>query len=109
MDEPTNHFNQSGSLLTPRSLSPSACPTTVAAELVTTFYAIGDVPYTPKEREELPGQIASLPTDAEFLVHVGDIRSAKNFDSCRRAQYEQVANMLLASRVPVFIIVGGMY
>jgi hypothetical protein len=108
-NEPTSHLNQSGSLLTSRSLSPSACPTAVATELVTIFYAIGDVPYTPKEREQLPGQIASLPADAEFLVHVGDIRSAKNFDRCRRAQYVKVANMLLASRVPVFIIVGGTY
>ena len=40
-----------------------------------TFYAMGDVPYEPPEDELLPRQIAELPSDAEFVVHVGDIKN----------------------------------
>ena len=74
---------------------------------ITVFYAIADVPYTDVERAELPPQIASLPNNAEFLVHLGDIRSARENPVCQLQEYEEIAGMLKKSRVPVFIVVGG--
>ncbi len=69
-----------------------------------TFYAMGDVPYQPEEDELLPRQIAELPKDAEFVVHVGDIKGGAA--PCDEAVYSKVAGMLGRSVAPVFIIPG---
>ncbi|MCH2203198.1 MAG: metallophosphoesterase [Fuerstiella sp.] len=68
------------------------------------FYAMGDVPYQPEEDELLPKQIAQLPADAEFVVHVGDIKGGG--PPCVEAVYEKVSGMLSKSVAPVFIIPG---
>lgn len=88
------------------SAQPSAAPTIKAVE--TTFYAIGDVPYRDSEMAELEEHVLALPDDAEFLIHVGDIRSGEDEDrKCRIKDYEEVRDILLQSPVPVFIIPGG--
>ncbi|MDF1744016.1 MAG: hypothetical protein P1V19_09975 [Gimesia sp.] len=69
-----------------------------------TFYAMGDVPYKPEEDTLLPRQIAELPKDAEFVIHVGDIKGGKA--ACDEAVYQKVSGMLSQSRAPVFIIPG---
>ena len=38
------------------------------------FYAMGDVPYAPEEDVLLSRQVAELPQDAEFVIHVVDIK-----------------------------------
>ncbi len=75
----------------------------------TRFYAIGDVPYTSKEARELKVQIDNLPQDAEFVIHVGDIRSAKNGKKCEIQEYHEVAAILNQSHAPVFLVLGGTY
>ena len=74
---------------------------------VTRFYAIGDVPYTERETKELKTQIDELEDDAEFLIHVGDIRTARNKSQCTIQEYYEVADILNKSHAPVFIILGG--
>jgi hypothetical protein len=74
---------------------------------VTRFYAIGDVPYTQRETTELITQIEELEDDAEFLIHVGDIRNARNKTECTIQQYYEVADILNKSHAPVFIVLGG--
>ncbi len=69
-----------------------------------TFYAMGDVPYTPEEDVLLPRQVAELPQDAEFVIHVGDIKGGAA--PCDEAVYIKVAGMLRQSAAPVFIIPG---
>ena len=69
-----------------------------------TFYAMGDVPYVAAEDVMLPQQIAELPQDAEFVVHVGDIKGEGS--PCNEAVYMKVANMLSRTVPPVFIIPG---
>ena len=69
-----------------------------------TFYAMGDVPYAPEEDVLLPKQIADLPGDAEFVIHVGDIK--RGLPLCTESVYEKVAGMLGKSAAPVFIIPG---
>jgi hypothetical protein len=84
------------------SESPSAVPLPV-----TIFYVIADVPYNEIEAAELPNQIQALPSDAEFLVHLGDIRQARGGGACKLYEYNDVATVLQQSAVPVFIVVGG--
>lgn len=69
-----------------------------------TFYAMGDVPYQPEEDLLLPQQIAELPGDAEFVIHVGDIKGGAA--PCDEAVYVKVSRMLSRAVAPVFIIPG---
>jgi len=75
-----------------------------AKEPLVTFYAMGDVPYTPEEDKLLPQQIEELPDDAEFVIHVGDIKGGG--PPCVEAVYQKVSGMLRESVAPVFIIPG---
>ena len=87
---------------------PSAGPSEYPPDSkVTTFYVIADAPYTQVEANMLPKQVKALPSDAEFLVHLGDIRSARDGGACRLYEYTDVATTLRQSKVPVFIILGG--
>ena len=115
--------NGSASSLVPTvmgSLSPSLLPSPApedtdaptgedipSLDSVTRFYAIGDVPYTQRETTELITQIEELEDDAEFLIHVGDIRNARNKTECTIQQYYEVADILNKSHAPVFIVLGG--
>lgn len=86
------------------SANPSTFPT--SSDQVTTFYAIGDVPYTPAQAVKLKSQMLELPGDAEFLIHVGDIRAEDNHQVCVKQEYESVASILRLSHAPVFIVLG---
>jgi len=72
----------------------------------TIFYAIGDVPYTDSQADTLRDQMQNLPDDAEFVVHVGDLRSAKGSPRCVRSDYEDVSDILRLSHAPVFMLIG---
>jgi hypothetical protein len=72
----------------------------------TTFYAHGDVPYTRIQSRMLRKQMLSIPDDAEFIIHVGDIRMGGKNRSCIASEYENAATLLRFSPVPVFIIIG---
>jgi hypothetical protein len=68
------------------------------------FCAMGDTPYTPEEYITLPQQIAEMPTDIEFVVHVGDIKGGAA--PCDESVYLDVAAILRKSEKPLFIIPG---
>ena len=74
-------------------------------EALTTFYAIGDVPYNFQQELGLRAQIQELSSDVEFLVHVGDIRTGQS-SKCEWEEYEVVDEILSDSRLPVFIVPG---
>jgi hypothetical protein len=81
--------------------------TTLAADdekVQVVFYAMGDMPYGEKDDMLLPKQIAELPNDAEFLIHLGDIKTGAT--PCDESVYMKVAGMLAKSKPPVFIIPG---
>ena len=69
-----------------------------------TFYAMGDVPYAPEEDLLLPKQIAAVPDDAAFVVHLGDIKNGST--PCNEQVYAKVAGMLRKSAHRVFIVPG---
>ncbi|MBT6846406.1 MAG: hypothetical protein HOA14_03205, partial [Planctomycetaceae bacterium] len=81
------------------------CIATLGAEPApVAFYAMGDVPYAPEEDLLLPKQIENLPTDGQFLIHVGDIKNGAT--PCDESVYTKVASMLGKSKLPTFIIPG---
>jgi hypothetical protein len=90
----------------PSNRPSSQVPADSATSLIN-FYAIADVPYNETEAAALPSQLVDLPDDAEFLIHLGDIRSAKEGHRCTSPHFQDVAFMLRASRVPVFLVLGG--
>ena len=69
-----------------------------------TFYAMGDVPYAPAEDVLLPKQISEIPHDADFVIHVGDIK--RGLPLCTEGVYRKVAEVLGKAAAPVFIIPG---
>jgi hypothetical protein len=73
----------------------------------TTFYAIGDTPYNPAQVIALNHYVRhSIPSDAKFFVHVGDIRNGSGAPVCNEIEYTSVAAILRQSPVPVFVIMG---
>lgn len=89
------------------SESPSQRPSETS--LNANFYVIGDLPYSNIEKQRLVQHVDTLPENAEFLVHVGDIRAATNGTNCTLSEFEIVGDILKTSSVPVFIVPGGMY
>ena len=85
------------------SFQPTGSPTMIP---VTTFYAVGDAPYSVKQEMQLTDQIGNIPDDAEFVVHIGDIRSADDGLECQRGEYEAIGRLLQNSRAPVFLVMG---
>ena len=75
-----------------------------AGDDLVSFCAMGDVPYAPFEDKILPQQIAELPEDIAFAIHLGDIKGGGA--PCDRAVYEKVSGMLAKSKPPMFIVPG---
>jgi hypothetical protein len=55
---------------------------------------------------ELKQQLLELPVDAEFLIHVGDLRDSGTSLLCVRNDYQQAASILRRSHAPVFVLIG---
>lgn len=68
------------------------------------FYALGDVPYLPREWRALPSQIRSLSPYADFAMHVGDLK--KRSTVCVENSYTTFRNIMSESLVPVFNTIG---
>ena len=68
-------------------------------------YIVGDTPYTADDFNVLRSRIKSLPLNADFLVHVGDIKRGRG-RTCPLSAYTNVYNELDKSAVPVFIVPG---
>ncbi|KAL7470543.1 hypothetical protein ACHAXS_010787 [Conticribra weissflogii] len=70
-----------------------------------TFYVLADEPYDFADIRRLTLELESLPSDAEFLVHLGNANSDAQ-SQCQEYGYERSANILKESPVPVFVIPG---
>lgn len=69
------------------------------------FWVIADTPYNSSHSDALADYFASVPDDVSFIIHLGDIRSG-SASSTDLSDYEDVADLLKQSPVPVFIIPG---
>lgn len=92
---PTPQWNES-----PESESPTT-------SLVTTFCIVADAPYSESERQELETQMRTMNDECEFVVHLGDIRSALAIDDCVQETYTNASLVMRQSPKPVFMVVGG--
>jgi Calcineurin-like phosphoesterase len=73
----------------------------------TTFYALADLPYSPSQAVKLLAQMQSIPDDAEFVIHLGDLRLSDHSTlPCIQSEYDDAAMRLRASPKPVFVLVG---
>eukprot|EP00569_Conticribra_weissflogii_P014369 CAMPEP_0171417508 /NCGR_PEP_ID=MMETSP0880-20121228/40637_1 /TAXON_ID=67004 /ORGANISM="Thalassiosira weissflogii, Strain CCMP1336" /LENGTH=833 /DNA_ID=CAMNT_0011935767 /DNA_START=32 /DNA_END=2533 /DNA_ORIENTATION=+ len=70
-----------------------------------TFYVMADEPYDFADIRRLTLELESLPSDAEFLVHLGNTNSDAQ-SQCQEYGYERSANILKESPVPVFVLPG---
>jgi len=70
------------------------------------FSVFGDVPYSESELATLETHVTNHNrySPSAFLVHVGDIKSGS--EACQEVRYQDVADILKGSAVPVFILPG---
>ncbi len=69
-----------------------------------TFFSMGDIPYNAEQDLLLIQQIEQLPRQAEFCVHVGDIKTQGA--PCDELVFNKVFGMLGQSPLPMFIVPG---
>lgn len=73
---------------------------------ISTWYGIGDIPYSSTQAEILETQMKELPSDAEFVIHVGDLRLSGDNLRCKLSEYNDAAYRMSFSHAPVFVILG---
>jgi hypothetical protein len=69
------------------------------------FYVTSDAPYDTSQEEKLTADLAALPSDADFLVHLGNIQDSA-ITLCPEARYAHVKDLLAKSPVPIFVLPG---
>lgn len=90
----------------PRSKQLKTPKPTALAYGTAIFYVVADSPYYPADARRLRKQMQTMPSDAEFVLHLGDIRNAATGARCTPSQYRFVANILKQSFAPVFLVLG---
>jgi hypothetical protein len=100
----TNTTNTTTTAAAPVLVGPAGLSNNPAT--TATWYGIGDIPYSPDQAEILSQQMRTLPSDAEFLIHVGDLRLSGTNLPCRLSEYQDAANRLALSHAPVFVVLG---
>ena len=71
----------------------------------TSFWVVGDTSYSSAAATALNGYMNSVPQDAQFVVHLGDIWGGTH-RSPALSGYQAVANTMLQSSKPVFMVLG---
>lgn len=69
------------------------------------FYVIADEPYDLSNIRQLTRELENLPSDAEFLIHLGNANGDSQ-SRCQEYGYERAASILKESPVPTFVIPG---
>jgi len=69
------------------------------------FYVTSDSPYDSGDEQKLLADLEALPSDAQFLVHLGNIQNSA-VTLCAESRYGRVKDVLLQSPVPLFILPG---
>mmetsp|Transcript_12947 Transcript_12947/g.31498 ORF Transcript_12947/g.31498 Transcript_12947/m.31498 type:complete len:516 (+) Transcript_12947:671-2218(+) len=88
----------------PRVAPPPILPLVNTSDTLLTFCVIADVPYDKDELKALPGQIETQMEGCEFLVHLGDLFIGDT--DCEEQSYYEIRDVMLASNVPTFVVVG---
>ena len=83
---------------------PPIVPLVGTSDTLLTFCVIADVPYDQDELKALPGQIETQMEGCEFLIHLGDLFIGDT--DCKEESYFEIRDVMLASKVPTFVVVG---
>jgi hypothetical protein len=81
-------------------------PVPASNPAIITFYVHADIPYNDSQAIVLEQQMNAVPDDAEFVVFIGDMRSAAPDKVCVKEEYEEVGALFRLSGAPVFSLVG---
>ena len=68
------------------------------------FLALGDSPYSDREFYLIEQEIKIIPKKPKFLIHLGDMKRLSM--KCEEDDYEDFAELLKVSPIPIFIIPG---
>lgn len=79
---------------------------TITPNPITTFCLIADAPYSYEESLVLLDQLDHVDSECEFVAHLGDIRSARLFDTCVQETYTNTSLIMKRSQKPVLMILG---
>eukprot|EP00579_Thalassiosira_antarctica_P006969 CAMPEP_0201879302 /NCGR_PEP_ID=MMETSP0902-20130614/10221_1 /ASSEMBLY_ACC=CAM_ASM_000551 /TAXON_ID=420261 /ORGANISM="Thalassiosira antarctica, Strain CCMP982" /LENGTH=898 /DNA_ID=CAMNT_0048407097 /DNA_START=68 /DNA_END=2764 /DNA_ORIENTATION=+ len=69
------------------------------------FYVLADEPYDFSNVEQLTRELEALPSDAEFVIHLGNANGDAQ-SQCQEYGFERAAAVLKESPVPVLVIPG---
>ena len=71
------------------------------------FYVTNDVPHNTADEVKLTRDLANLHgRNGDFLIHLGDVVGDASVTMCTMGGYQDAANLLKQSPIPVFIIPG---
>jgi hypothetical protein len=71
------------------------------------FYVLADEPYEYANIEQLTRDLESVPSDADFVIHLGNVNGDEQ-SMCREYGFERAAAVLKESPVPVLVIPGDL-
>lgn len=97
-----NPTSQPSTLMPTESLHPTSSPTKDFLD----FFVIGNTMFNTGDRSTTRRKIGSIPSDASFIFHLGDIVSA-NRTGCKESAYRRAQSILMKSTPPVFITPGN--
>ena len=69
------------------------------------FYVTADVPYDAGQEDKITRDLETIPGDADFVIHLGNIQDA-SITLCPQQAYISARAILRASPVPVFVLPG---
>jgi hypothetical protein len=87
--------------------TPAPTPAPPMQDPITTFCVVADAPYSYTENLKLLDQVDNMDPDCEFVAHLGDIRSARQFDTCVKETYTNASLIMKRSQKPVLMMIGG--
>lgn len=71
------------------------------------FYVLADEPYEYANTEQLTRDLESVPSDADFVIHLGNVNGDEQ-SMCREYGFERAAAVLKKCPVPVLVIPGDL-
>ena len=91
----------------PETPTTTTTSSTTVLDSITTFCVVADAPYQYSENLKLIHQVKNMDPECEFVAHLGDIRSARLFDTCVRETYRNASLIMQRSKEPVLMMLGG--
>jgi hypothetical protein len=69
------------------------------------FFVTADVPYDAGQESKIARDLETIPGEADFMIHLGNIQDA-SVSLCPQQAYISAKAILLKSRIPMFVLPG---